>query len=98
MNAEFCGTIIGVDCKVGDNTHVDQCMIMDRSDIGADCRVVSAIVGTNVVIGSNCEVVNCVLGPGVVIGPGTSLSSKLVIKRSDLENVQDELSSIQDVV
>lgn len=98
MNAEFCGTIIGVDCKVGDNTHVDQCMIMDRSDIGADCRVVSAIVGTNVVIGSNCEVVNCVLGPGVVIGPGTSLSSKLVIKRSDLENVQDELSSIQDVM
>ena len=74
MNAEFCGTIIGVDCKVGDNTHVDQCMIMDHSDLGADCRVVSAIVGTNVVIGSNCEVVNCVLGPGVVIGPGTTLS------------------------
>ena len=96
MNAEFCGSIIGADCKVGDSTHVDQCMFMDHCDVGSECRVVSSIVASDVEIGSNCKVTNCVLGPGVVIEPGTSLSSKLVVKRSDLENVQDELSSIQD--
>ena len=97
MNSEFCGTIIGVNCKVADNTHMDQCMVMDDSHIGSDCKMVSALLGTDVTVGSNCELLSCVLGPGVVIEPGTSLSSQLVIKRADLAIVQEELSSIQDL-
>ena len=88
MHVELCGSSIGTNCYIQENSHIDQCVILDNCIIGPNCRLTDVIVGNNVIIGANCNLQHCKIGHDVELAPGTALSDIMIIDHQYEEDDQ----------
>ena len=82
-----CPTVIGADCVVGHNAHLEGCVIEDGCLIGS-----GSVTLNRVVIGRGSIVAAAALVPeGMVVPPGSLVAGvPATIKRSDVDTTRTE--------
>ncbi len=63
---------------VGNESLIEDSVIMDRCNIGSNVVIVNSIIGRHAVIGDNVVVRDSVLGNGVVVGDGSIITNSKI--------------------
>lgn len=67
--------VVGANCKIGENTKLEKCVVLPGAVIGKNCVISNSIIGWKDVIGNNVIITDmCVLGEKVTIEDDTELS------------------------